>query len=101
MAAVDNMKSGITLFHITDKIRNWKPIRTVRLPKKGDYIRNFVFCEEGKLVACGGGYGQVYVFDVETGNLVQFLQHADSDGLIAAVAVCVRFYCILYDISFN
>ena len=62
-------------------------IKKFKVATSKKYIKQAVFAEKGKLVACGSDHGLGYVFDVNLSGIPQRLAHGKGDELIQTVEV--------------
>ncbi|PPR02023.1 hypothetical protein CVT26_008717 [Gymnopilus dilepis] len=80
---VDNMQDGFDL-HMPNRVG---PARTYRIAMSEMYVKAGVFCEGGKVIACGSDHGRVYIFSSGEEQVKQELVHRRRQDLIQAVEI--------------
>ncbi|THV06129.1 WD40 repeat-like protein [Dendrothele bispora CBS 962.96] len=83
---------SLVVFNLTSRLYNLfsppenpKPTVVYNVSASNRMIKNAAFGEENCVIVCGAENGSVMVFDVTTGNLLQRLEHDDSESNMYAV----------------
>ena len=80
---VDNLENGFDIYELDSPF----PIRSFLIPSSiaKHRVKQGVFAEFLRFVACGSDHGKVYIFDVATSEKVGILEHGKANTFVQTI----------------